>query len=490
MDEREQHRSFESRLLQQVEQRVRLFAGKGLPSRGFEIQPMPDGADAVRAMLQRLDVGNPRHWLDTLPGTRAMQISFRRGLVNTLRGLPRVRIRAQVLAPIDALVLGTQAGPVGREAVLDALARYDLLPTRAKPSVVALGSASGFTPAALELVHQPGPPRVVLIGGREDGGYDVHMSPAMSRSVWGSVFELESADERLKRLQYHLDRHTADLESSGVSVAQLSTELGIPAADVEKLVQQACRADPRLMLLREGGQLRVCRSPVPIEGQSMKFWNRIRRWLGFKPSVAERVQEMTRQRVALEAQRAEFDRKISELEKSEREGLQSIAAEPRVEAKKQIAVRVARTQRELKRHRAQAQVLTDQIEVLGTHIYHLTLKAQGDRMNLPSAEELAQEAAQAEQVLTSVAANADLARSIEVGVASPGLDAEVDDILKQAEAYAPPAAAADSTESARTAAPDSARAPVTPERAPAAGLPPLPPTPQRAGEPNKQRELS
>jgi transposase len=41
------------------------------------------------------------------------------------------RLRAQVLAPIEALVANDPAGPVGREQVLDALARYDLMPQRA-----------------------------------------------------------------------------------------------------------------------------------------------------------------------------------------------------------------------------------------------------------------------------------------------------------------------------------------------------------------------
>lgn len=481
MDERDQQRAFESRFLQQIEKRVRLFAGKGLPGKGLEVVPMPDGADAVRATLRRLEVPNVRSLIDTLPGTRATQITFRQGIVDTLSGKPKVRVRAQMLAPVEALVFeqsrdreGAVSGPIDREAVLDALARYELLPQRSKPTVVALASATGFTDSAEELVNLPGPPHLVLVGRREDGGWAIELSPALRKTAWAGVFQFETADERVKRLQYHLERNGHALETSGVALDALARELDVTPAEAHKLAQHAARADTRLMLVREGGQLRLARSPLADEDGSMNMWSTLRKWLGFKPSTPERVRQMTQQRVALESQRADVDKKISEAEKSEREGLQTIASEPRIEAKKQIATRVARTQRELKRHRAQAQVYTDQIEVLGTHIYHLTLKAQGQKLDLPSSEELAQEAAQAEQVLTSVSANADLARSIEVGISSPTLDAEVDDILRQAEQFA--GTAAKETASAGT------REPAAPGRAPnVINLPPIPQPGARTG---------
>lgn len=485
MDERDRQRAFESRFLQQVEQRVRLMAGKSLPGKGIEVMPMPDGADAVRAALQRLAVDDWRGQMESLPGTRALQVGFRQGLLDSLSGKPRQRLRAQVLAPIAEILRGDSIGPLGRDAVLDAVARYEVLAQRAKPSVVVLGSATGFNDSARALVDQAGPPALVLVGGREDGGWDIHMSAALRKSGWAPVFSFETADERLKRLQYHLDRSGFALETSGVSLSELAEQVGLSQAEIERVVQQACRADSRLMIVRQDGQPRLCRSPMADEGRSMSVWSRIRRWLGFQPSIAERVREMTQQRVALEGQRSDIDKKVAEFEKQEREGLQAITAEPRVEAKKQIAARVARTQRELKRHRAQAQVFTDQIEVLGTHIYHLTLKAQGKKLNLPTAEELAQEAAQAEQVMVEVSANADLARSIEVGATSPTLDAEVDDILKQAEEFAGAAA----KEAPSAAGAERVVAPASGSKIPASpsALPPVPQAPGRVAEPGKAK---
>lgn len=163
----------------------------------------------------------------------------------------------------------------------------------------------------------------------------------------------------------------------------------------------------------------------------MGMWSRIRRWLGFKPSVKERVDEMTKQRVQLEQQRSNIDGTTDRLESEERTAIQAGAAAKSMAEKKQLASKLIRIRRELKRNRAQAQVLTNQIEILGTHIHHLTLKETGARMKLPDAEELAQEAAQAEQVMTELEANADLAHSIEVGDMSPGMEAEEADILAE-----------------------------------------------------------
>lgn len=436
VDERDRQRAFETRFLQQVRKRAEMLIGSKIPGKGLEIMSMPDGLDYVRATLKRLDVENPRQLLDSLPGTRAIQIGVRRGLVGAMRGTPKQRLRAQMIAPVEMLVRDGSGDPIGREQVLDALARYEILPARAKPTIAILGSAQGFTDAAKMLVNQAGPPRVVLVGGRGDGGWDIDMSGAMRQSVWAQLFDFESADERLDRLQYHLQENINLLESRGLSFAELSEKLGLPRAEVEKLVHRACRDDSRLMTVKHNGEVALCRSPMAGEGRSMGMWSTIKRWLGFKPSVKERVDEMTKQRVQLEQQRSNIDGTIDRLESEERTSIQAGAAAKSMAEKKQLAAKLIRVRRELKRHRAQAQVLTNQIEILGTHIHHLTLKETGKRMQLPDAEELAQEAAQAEQVMTELEANADLAHSIEVGDMSPTMEAEEADILAEFEQIA------------------------------------------------------
>ncbi len=474
MDERTRQREIESRFLQQLEQRARTLI-RSLPAQGVDVMSMPDGVDGVRARLQRMNAD--RRELDTLPGTRALDLRFHRSWLDVLRGKRVPRIRGRMLPPIEALVRGdADPGPIGREQVLDALARYEVLPSRQKPSVVVFLSATGFADSAWEMSRHEGPPSVVLIAAREDGGWDVRMPQRLATSTWSRLFEFEDADDRLRRLQYHLEQQADVLESRGLSMQELSELLGTTPRVAESLARRAAKSDPSLMTVVHDGALHLCRSPIIEEGPRMSLWSRIRKLLRLKPTIAERVRELTAQRVKLEQQRHAFDQRIDSLETQEREALAQGAKAKSLAEKKQIAAKLVRARRELQRNRSQAQMFTNQIDVLGTHIHHLTLKEQGKRISLPKAEDLTREAAEAESIMTELEANADLAANIEVNTLSPAMEEEAADILKEFEEFA---ASESTTEQTPGAAEDQQASESTPD-----GAPPIP------GDPPSQREKS
>ncbi len=429
MDECSRLRQFEDRFLRQLRTRAQQLIDGRLPADRVVVEAVPDGIDGVRATLARLG-RYERGLLDELPGTRAVQLRFERRVFGPLRRTC-ARLRAQALAPIEALVAGEAPGPIGRELVLDALARYELLPRHERPTAVALASATGFTPDARALVHAGGGPTLVLLSGRADGGWDVTRPATVEKSRWAALFELETEDERLRRLLYHLERSGADLEARGLSVPELAERLGLPREQVEPLLRHACRCDPRLMTVVHEGVVHVCRSPLVDEGRTMSLLSWIRRLLRLKPSPAEQVRALTAQRVRLEQQRHELDQRLQTLEKDELEAVERGAAAKTDVERKQLAGRLVRTRRELRRVRAQAALLSQQIDILGTHIHNLTLAQQGRQLALPKAEELTQVAAEAEQIMSEVAANADLAAGIEVGAATPLQDEEEAAILAE-----------------------------------------------------------
>ena len=416
MDERSRYRQFEDQFLAQLRARARALLKRSIPADQFQFETLPDGVDGVRATLTRLERYD-RSLLEQLPGTRAVQLRFQRRVFGPFYSTV-ARLRAQVLAPIEMLVADKPAGPVGREQVLDALARYELLPQRERPTDVVFASATGFTAEAKALVNAGGRPTLVLMGGRADGGWDADMPDTLRRRPWAKLFELESQDERLKRLLYHLNKNVNQLESRGVSVPELAEQLGVPAPEVEALVHQACRHDSRLLTVVHEGTIHVCRSPLADEGNTMSLRSWIRKLLRLKPTVGEQVRALTAQRVQLEQQRHEVDQRLNALETEEREAVERGAVAKTDAERKQLAGKLMRTRRDLRRVRAQANVYTQQIDILGTHIHHLTLAEQGKRIELPKAEELTREAAEAEQMLSELAANADLAAGIEVGAQS------------------------------------------------------------------------
>ncbi len=431
MDERSRHRQFEAQFHRQLRARAGAVLQRDLPADGFAVVSLPDGIDHVRATLTGLGHYD-RKLLDELPGTQAMGYRFRKRVFGPISRV-NARLRAQVLAPIEALIEGQTPGPVGREEVLDALARYELLPKRERPTAVAFASATGFTAEAKSLVDAERGPTLILMGGREDGGWDVTMPTRLRSTGWAKLFELETQDERLKRLLYHLDKNASLLDSRGISVPELAAEVGLSEEQTEALVRRACRQDTRLLTVVHEGTLHLSRSPLADEGQTMSLWSRIRKLLGFKPTVAEQVRMLTTQRVQLEQQRKELDERVDALETEEREAVEKGAAASTVVEKKQLAGKLVRTRRQLRRVRAQANVFSQQLDIIGTHIHHMTLAQQGKQVSLPSAEDLTQEAAQAEQIMAELSANADLAAGIEVGAQTPMMDEEEAAILAEFE---------------------------------------------------------
>jgi hypothetical protein len=429
MDERSRHRQFEDQFLRQLRARAQALLRRGIPADQFQLESLPDGVDGVRATLTRLEQYD-RNLLEQLPGTRAVQLRFQRRVFGPFYKTVS-RLRAQTLAPIEELVANTPTQPVGREQVLDALARYELLPQRERPTAAVFASATGFTPEARALVHRGGTPTLILMGGRADGGWDVELPATLKQSPWAKLFELESQDERLKRLLYHLDKNISALESRGLAVPELAEQLGLSREATEGLVRQACRQDSRLLTVVHAGTIHVCRSPLAEESNTMSLRSWIRKLLRLKPTVGEQVRALTAQRVTLEQQRHEVDQRLTALESEERDAVGLGAAAKSDAERKQLAGKLMRVRRDLRRVRAQANVYTQQIDILGTHIHHLTLAEQGKRVELPQAEELTQEAAQAEQMMAELAANADLAAGIEVGAQSPLMQEEEAAILEE-----------------------------------------------------------
>jgi hypothetical protein len=439
MDEPRRLCAFEEQFHRQLQSQAYRLTGKVLPASRLKIEPLPDGVEHVRAALERLGKFD-RGLLWQLPGTQAVQLRFFRG---PFRLFSRVvaRVRAQVLTPVEQVVRGQPVGPVGREQLLDALARYELLPASERPTIAIFASAGGFTPdaraAALAHFH----PAVILMAPRPDGGWETLVPEPLRRSAWARLVEFESEDDLQRRLQYHLEQNAGRLDSRGIPVSELADLLGLSAGQTETLVRQACRQNPRLMTLVLDGRLHVCRSPLGEVDHKMSIWNRVRKLLGLKPTTTERVRMLTAQRIALEQQRQQVDAQLRRLEAEEAEALAQGAAATSQAEKRQIAGRL------LRRVRAQVQVYSQQIDILGTHIHNLTLAEQGRRIELPSPEELTRQAAEAEQVIKELAASADLASSIEAAATSPlqaeeeaAILAEFDQIASRATAAAPSAA--------------------------------------------------
>lgn len=485
VDERSRHRVFEQRVLGQLRARATALTHGRFPADSFEETPTTEGIDSVRDQLSRLGVYD-RGAAESVGGTQSVEIRFRKKLIGGVFTTDVSRVRVRTITPVEALLHDRSAGPAGREDVLDALAQYEVLPRRERPSGVVLASATGFTPEAKALIERNTPPTLILIGGREDGGWDITLPKVLQKTPWAKWFELETQDERVQRVLYHLSKESEALETRGISVVELAEKLGLPRADVERLVHSACRTDGRLMTVVQNGVVHVCRTPFADQkGTTMGWWSRVRRLLRLKPSAAEHVREMTGQRVKLESERHELEQRVEALEQRERDYLSQGAAAPSDAEKKQVARKLVQLRRDLNMVRSQSQVLAQQIDIIGTQIHNLTLAEKGRRAELPKAEDLTATAAQAEQVVAELSANAELARGIAVNTTTPMMEEEEDAIFAEfkqvaeakSQAGTPSAAVAESSSGAAKAS--TPASPASPSRTQ------VPPVPTQAATPKR-----
>lgn len=430
LNEASRHKQFEEQFLSQLRGKALALARGKLPADTIVVMPTPEGVDSLRAELLRRQVYD-RDALERLPGGSCVEMRFQKRKLGGLFDHTIARVRVRVLDDIDALLNGGAGRPVGREQVLDALAYYDVMPRKDRPTAVVLASPTGFTPEARALVARENPYSLILMGGRADGGWDAELPNTVKKTAWAKLFELETQDERLKRLMYHLRENALLVESRGMSVSELAQKAGMTTVETEARLRQAARQLPQLMLVTHEGTLLVCRTPLIEEGNNMSLWSRVRRFLRMKPTAAERVREMTGTRVRLEQQRSDVDSRLQAYEGQERAALEEGVKAGSDAEKKQVAHRLIRVRRDLKLTRAQANTLTQQIDILNTQIHNLTLAEQGRRVEMPKAEDLTAAAAEAEGVLAELSANADLARSLEVGGATPMMAEEEAAILEE-----------------------------------------------------------
>ena len=101
----------------------------------------------------------------------------------------------------------------------------------------------------------------------------------------------------------------------------------------------------------------------------------------------------------------------------------------------------------MERLNATARVIGQQVDVISTHIHHLTLIQQGQMARLPQTEEITQDAVRAEEMLEQLSADVQLTSTLSVGVTGSTLTDEEAEILKELEGPVPetPGATAQST---------------------------------------------
>jgi hypothetical protein len=164
--------------------------------------------------------------------------------------------------------------------------------------------------------------------------------------------------------------------------------------------------------------------------------DRLRLFFGGAGHTERKIAYLAERRAALSRQRDLAYEELGSLEAKESELRQQFMDESSELSRRRITSQLVQLRKDIERRRQTLGVLNQQINVVGTHLHNLDIARQGSTANLPSSEEIAQDAAKAEEVLAELQASSELADELAGGLGTLGMSEEEAELYDQLTAEA------------------------------------------------------
>ncbi len=422
-----------------------------------------DQSDRLRALMAGHRVYDRRR-LKELPHNRTVALyGYRRSW--WFRKLPTGVALASVLCPLDDLVDpdADDAPPIGSAELFDHV--RNLVTDPSVPHAIGVCAPSGFTPEALSTRLDLPNVTLVLIEPNGSGGWNVVGNTDELPENVLAIFDPERDDDKIERVREEIERRSADLLVGGLSASSIAEKLGVPRAVASAALERVADNDPELRITREANELLLFRGAAgPKEATSMNVVDRIRQLFAREGDEAEKINVLAERRAKLAERRDRLYEDISKLEGKEADLLKQGRQTQSTVVRRRLAGQLDQLRKDINRENTTANMLSKQIDIISTDIHNLTLIQQGNMAKLPSTEELTENAVQAEEMLETLAADADLVSSLETGLSETSMSESEISILAEFEEaeQSPPAEdrVADTTPDAKLdAAPRTADAP-------------------------------
>ncbi len=145
----------------------------------------------------------------------------------------------------------------------------------------------------------------------------------------------------------------------------------------------------------------------------MNVIDRIRALFSGEGDESEKINLLAERRAGLSQRRERLYEDIGKLEEREAQLLDQGRKNASAVARRRLASQLAQLRKDIARQNTTANMLNSQINIISTDIHNLTLIQQGQMASLPDTEELTENAVQAEEMLESLKADADMVASLE-----------------------------------------------------------------------------
>jgi hypothetical protein len=352
------------------------------------------------------------------------------------------------------------------------------------PNTVVLMSTCGFDQQARQLAERGANRTLILVEPNDAGGWTV-TGPAEVKALC-DLFDPEIDTDKRNRVRAAIEQSRAELLGGGLSAAKLAAATKLPLQLVEEELKSyakdakpgeglvARRLEGNIILFREGNAPLGARPGAT----NMPFIERMKSIFSRKGDNEKKISLLSERRAALSVQRDRAFEEMGVLESRETEMRQQFKDTANLTTKRRITSQLVQLRKDLERRQQLLGMLNQQINVVSTHLHNLELVQQGQVAQLPSSEDLASDAAAAEEVLAELQANNELAGSVG-SIAGTGLSEEEEALFQELEQEA----AGEKAPSSAVASPAMpTRAPSAPQRQGEAAKPPPIPNDRQRGE--------
>jgi hypothetical protein len=305
------------------------------------------------------------------------------------------------------------------------------------PHLIGVCSPSGFTDDAkrggLELPNVT----LVLIEPRADGGWKVTPATASATPAECKLFDPEATTTKVHRVREEVERQGVELLTGGMSASAVGKRMGLPTKLVATAFEQLTESDPELRVSRQRDDVLLYRgAPARIEEDAMSMVDWVRQLFRGEGNEARKINALSERRAKLVQRRDRMYADVGQLETRESELLKQGRETTSPSVKRRVASQIKQLRDDMDRQNATARLIGQQVDVISTHIHNLTLIQHGQVAELPSSEEMTEDAVRAEEMIEQLSANVQLAGSLGVGVGAATSSAKELAILKELEAPA------------------------------------------------------
>jgi hypothetical protein len=411
------------------------------------------GVDVKRLMseLKRPD----RELMDSMPLGQSLELTLSKKKWFVFKQTVG-RLRVICVSPTRELIEDAPIQPMTGSDV-NKLIRQLPPPLNGIPTTTILVSTGGFTLETHELAERTAEKTLILAEPNDAKGWSIH-GPPETKSL-NDLLDPEEGEEKRQRVRDLIAEHHVDLLGGGIVAEKLATKAKLPLQQVENELKSYAKETPGLTAKRLDGRVVLYRegtTPIaPLGGKSggksssqsqqsrsgdsdMPMIDRIKALFSRKGETEKKIAFLSERRTVLSMQRDRGYEEISALEEKDNELREQFKAARAPLTKRRVTTQLVQLRKDIERRQQMLAVLNQQVNVVSTHLHNLELTQQGEVAELPDSEEIATDAAAAEEMLAQLQADNELADSVGAGVggsvATAGMSEEEQALYAELEA--------------------------------------------------------